>query len=68
MSISNPPPGHVDCKGAAELIGLTPETIRLAAVTGELKGMQRTKRSPWFFKPSDLRRWRGIDEPTEVAS
>lgn len=62
MPLATPPPGFVGMAEAEEITGLTAQTIVLAAKRGELPAGQRVKNSPWFFRPEDLRRWRGMAE------
>lgn len=63
------PPGYLDLTEAGVFVGYTKETVRTAAVKGDLKGLQRVPHGPWYFLAADLRRWRGMDEPAEsVAS
>lgn len=69
MSATKPPPGYVSLRGAAEMSGYATETVRIAAVAGELKGVRKGgERGQWVFKPSDVRAWLGIDEPAESVA
>lgn len=56
------PAGYVTVAEAEEITGFSGPTIREAAQSGALKGFQRVRKSPWFFKTNDLLAWRGMDE------
>lgn len=54
---------------AAAYTGDNPQTIRMAAESGELRGYQRSSGGRWKFRRDDLDRWvKGEQTATGAAS
>lgn len=47
----------VRIKEAAEILGISPWTLRQMAHRKEISFIQRTPKSPLLFSPEDLRHW-----------
>lgn len=47
----------LDVADAAQYTGAGQSTIRTAAASGELRGVQKSARGRWAFRRADLDRW-----------
>jgi len=57
--------GLLDKNEAAKVLDLHPRTVTNKAARGEIRGIRRTGRKEWYFRPDDLEAYKASQQPRE---